>query len=443
MSTRSTNPAAKSLNKQQQMREAALLVFCDPLPGQCVRLELLSAKEWRSLLWWLDTSGLALYFLARIIELQLCDVLPLTVLARLQQNLIDNTERTRGLIEESLEIHRDFQDADFSYATLKGFSLSPHSVPRPELRSQLDLDFLIAEKSAPEARRILERRGYHLHAISGRSWEFKTSDNPAISLKDLYKNMPHRCVELHVETNLQGQPSLLARTEQRDFHGIRMPVLSPVDLFLGQGLHLYKHVCSEFSRTAHLLEFRRHVLARREDEAFWRELQPIAENSPRAALGLGVVTLLITRIMGDFAPESFTRWTVHRLPKSARLWVELYGSGAAFASFPGNKLHLLLQTELESAGVPVKRTLRQVLLPLRLPPPITQSSVNDSLPMRIRRHRTQLRFILFRLRFHVVEGLRYTWESLHWRYRVNRLTRRDLSPLDSSCSPDAPPRISA
>ena len=44
-----------------------------------------------------------------------------------------------------------------------------------------------------------------------------------------------------------------------------MPVLSPVDLFLGQGLHAYKHVCSEFSRVAHLLEFRRHVLARRDD----------------------------------------------------------------------------------------------------------------------------------------------------------------------------------
>jgi Uncharacterised nucleotidyltransferase len=441
MSMLNTNTAPSVPGGQLQVREAVLLAFCDPLPERCARLRRLSGNEWRALLPWLDTSGLALYFLDRVIELQLCDMLPFDVLTRLQQNLTDNTERMRGMIDESITIHRDFQSAHLSYATLKGFSLWPHSVPKPELRSQLDLDFLIAEKSVPEARRILERRGYHLHAVSGRSWEFKTNEIPGTSLKDLYKNVSYRCVELHVEANLQGQPSLLARTGKRDFHGIYMPVLSPVDLFLGQGLHVYKHVCSEFSRTAHLLEFRRHVLARREDNSFWRELQSIAENHPRAALGLGLVTLLITHVMGDFAPEPLTHWTAHRLPNSSRLWIEMYGARSVFASFPGSKLYLLLQRELESASVPANRTRRQVLFPLRLPPAITQASLNDSLSVRIRRYRIQLRFIVFRLRFHIVEGLRYTWESFCWRRRMNRLARRGISALDSPYSPTHLPDV--
>jgi hypothetical protein len=433
MSTLHTSTSPKPLAKQFQAREAVLLIFCDPLPEQYARLWHLSDHEWQQLLRWLDTSGLALYFLDRVLELQLNDLLPRAVMARLQQNLIDNTERLRGMVDESIEIQREFQNANLSYAILKGFSYWPHSVPKLQLRSQLDLDFLVAEDSLSRARQILERRGYRLHLVSGRSWEFKTDHIPQDSLKDLYKNLPSRCVELHVETNTSDGSSLLARTVKRRFHGICMPALSPADLLLGQGLHLFKHVCSDFSRAAHLLEFRRHVLAHLEDDAFWRELQSLGEDNPRASMALGVVTQLITHVMGDFAPASLTRWTVDRLPDSARLWIELYGSRSVFTSFPGSKLYLLLQRELVPVGIPAKRTLRRALLPLRLPPPVSPASANDTLPVRLRRYRVQLRFVCFRLRYHVVEGARYLWELFRWRQYMNS-RGRNIPPLGASRS---------
>jgi hypothetical protein len=433
MSTLHTSTSPKSLAKQLQAREAVLLIFCDPLPEQYARLWHLSDNEWQQLLRWLDTSGLALYFLDRILELKLNDLLPRSVMARLQQNLIDNTERLRGMVDESIEIQREFQSANLSYAVLKGFSLWPHSVPKLQLRSQLDLDFLVAENSASQARQMLERRGYRLHGVSGRSWEFKTDHVPLASLKDLYKNVPHRCVELHLETNTDADSSLLARTVKRRFHGICMPALSPADLLLGQGLHVFKHVCSDFSRAAHLLEFRRHVLAHRENNAFWSELESLAEKNPRASLALGVVTLLITHVMGEFAPASLTRWTVDRLPDSARLWIDLYGGRSVFSSFPGSKLYLLLQRELALVGLPAKRPLRRVLLPLRLPPAISPATANDTFPMRLRRYRVQFRFVCFRLRFHVVEGARYLWELHRWRQYMNARGRSN-APLDTSRS---------
>jgi hypothetical protein len=426
MSTLHTSTSPKPLAKKLQAREAVLLIFCDPLPEQYARLWHLSDHEWQQLLLWLDTSGLALYFLDRVLELQLNDLLPRAVMARLQQNLIDNTERLRGMVDESIVIQREFQNANLSYAVLKGFSFWPHSVPKLYLRSQLDLDFLVTESSFSQARQVLERRGYRLHLVSGRSWEFKTDFIPQTSLKDLYKNVPDRCVELHVETS-EGS-SLLARTVKRRFHGICMPALSPADLLLGQGLHVFKHVCSDFSRAAHLLEFRRHVLAHLEDDAFWHELQDLAEDNPRARLALGVVTLLITHLMGEFAPAALTRWTVDRLPDSARLWVEMYGSRSVFASFPGSKLYLLLQRELAHVGIPAKRTLRRALLPLRLPPTISTSSANDTLPVRLRRYCGQLRYVCFRLRFHVVEGARYVWELHRWRQHMNSRVR-SIAPL--------------
>ena len=285
----------------------------------------------------------------------------------------------------------------------------------------MDLDFLVAEASAREARRILESRGYHLRAISGRSWEFKKNEMLGTSLRDLYKDVPFRSVELHIESSAKGQPSLLARAEMHTFRGIDMPVLSPADQFLGQGMHAFKHICSEFSRTAHLLEFRRHVIARSDDSAFWSQVRACAETSPKAGLGLGVVALLITQVMGTFAPWSFASWTIDRLPACARLWVQLYGEQNVFASFPGSKLYLLLQKELDASGVPARRSLRQALLPLSLPPVIVHASANEKLPMRLRRYRAQLRFILFRIRFHTVEGLRYWRESFRWQQHMNEV----------------------
>jgi hypothetical protein len=407
------------LSRTLQMREAVLVTFCTPVPEQCALLWQLSAKEWNRLLHWLDTSGLALYFLDRITELGLSEMLPAEVLLRLQHNLEDNCMRTDAMIAESAEIHRSFQYSGLSYATLKGFSLWPHSVHKLTLRSQLDLDFLVAEESAARARQILEARGYRLRAISGKSWEFKTDHDSTHTLKDLYKATQSRSVELHIEA---GGPngSLLQRTERINFHGACMPVLAPVDLFLGQALHLYKHLSSEFSRTAHLIEFRRHVLTRFDDATFWRALRARAEGDPKATMASGFVTALITHVMGNFAPQALTCWTVESLPPPARLWIELYGDKTVFASFPGSKLYLLLQKEMQAVGLPAQRSLRQALLPNRWPPAIALRTPDEHLPARIRRYRRQLQFISSRLRFHSFEGLRYLCESVRWRQHRKR-----------------------
>jgi hypothetical protein len=397
-----------------------LLSFCDPVPENVSRLKNLSNRDWNGLLNWLDVSGLALYFLDRMKELQSSDILPTTVMVRLEQNLQDNQERTRGMIVESVAIQQEFQVASLSYATLKGFSLSPRSVPRAELRHQFDLDFLVAQRSAARARKILEARGYRLYAISGRSWEFKRDAAPS-RIRDLYKNLPCRSVELHIEDEGLGYLSLLERVEIREFHGIDMPVLSSVDLFIGQGLHAYKHICSEFSRTSHLLEFRRHVLSRQGEDWFWEKVQSRIEDNPQAGVGLGIVTLLITGIMGEFAPEALTHWTVRRLPTRVYLWVKLYGSRIVFGDTPGSKLHLLLQRELGSEGVRQRRSLRRSLLPLHLPSLVVRGTPGERLHVRMSRYRLQICFVLLRLRFHIVEGLRYLRESRRWRRYARRV----------------------
>jgi hypothetical protein len=125
--------------------------------------------------------------------------------------------------------------------------------------------------------------------------------------------------------------------------------------------------------------------------------------------------------MGPFAPEALTQWTVNVLPPSVRLWVDRYGRHTVFADHPGGKLYLLLEKELEAAGIPAKRPLKKSLLPSRLPPSVIRSSSNEAFSTRIARYRLQIHFLFFRLRFHLVEGLRYAIESYRWRRYLNRL----------------------
>ncbi len=415
-----------NLSRKQRIRMAVFSSFSERTAGHIELLSTLSPREWSGLLDWLDVSGLALYWLDRLVQLGLHSALPQAAIDRLQRNLDDNTVRTRGMIDESVSIQHDFQTANLSYAVMKGISLSPVSVPRPELRHQFDLDYLIEEKDAPEARRILERRGYRLYAISGKSWEFKIHETPHVSRKDLYKDLPYRGVELHLESGAPGQDSRLGRVIKREMFGIAMPVFSPTDLFLSQAQHAFKDLCSAFARASHLLEFYRHVLARHDDQRFWNELRIAAEGNRRTCIAVGAVTYLTGAILDDLddsVPQALTAWTVKTLPSAVRLWLDLYGRRAVVAAHPGTKLHLLLKQQLEAAEAPGKQQFKNVLLPSRLPPAVIRASAGETLWTRIVRYRVQVRFLLSRFRFHIVEGTRYATELYRWRRHLDQLAR--------------------
>lgn len=417
------NSANKALSRAMQLREAILMAFCNPVQAEFSRLLHLPHSEWEDLLPWLDTSGLALYFFDRIEEAGFLNTLPPSVLMRLRQNLADNRQRIVEMAVESTSIQRRFQEAGLSYAVLKGFSLWPISVPKLELRSQLDLDFLVADECVDEARRILEDAGYRLHAHDAKNLDFKANEGRTTSLKDLYKAGRVRSAELHKEHIVAGRPSILARTQTVCFYGIRMPVLAPLDLILGQGLHLFKHICLPYLRAAHMIEFRRHVIARYHDLAFWNHLEEHVAGHAQTRIRLGVAILFITRVMGPFAPEALTRWTAYQVPPRARLWVDLYARQAALAAFPGSKLYLLLEKELEGSGVPPKRPPSRVLMPLRLPPFIVHPVANETLAARMNRYYRQLVFLAFRMRFHILEGIRYFCQSILWRQCRNGVSR--------------------
>ena len=150
----------------RQVVEAVIAVFRDSAAEASHRLSTLKAGDWQRSYHWLDASGMALYFLDRVESLQLESTLPAATLERLRGNLADNRHRSSTMLVEFAALNQSFQRAGLVYANLKGFTLSPESCPRPELRCQLDLDFLIDGTQLDLCQRILGKTGYELSAAT-------------------------------------------------------------------------------------------------------------------------------------------------------------------------------------------------------------------------------------------------------------------------------------
>ena len=407
------------------------------------RLSTFALRDWEDTEFWLDVSGLALYFFDCTAQLGLHDAVPAPVIERLRRKMADNTVRRTDMLAEFTALNEAFSAAGVRFANLKGFTLFPYSCPNPVLRHQIDLDFLVDPAHLLTCRELLEGRGYLLTGATARTWEFKSGGDKPQRFEDLYKSARIRSVELH-----WASETALAHTEVDPRlnrlvswfapwtgPGKAFPALAPADQLLGQALHIFGHLRGESTKPSWLLEYRRHVLARCSDSGFWPELRILARETPHAATALALSTLLATELFGPFAPPELESWTVACLPLRLRLWAAQYGRRILLADFPGTKLYLLLEGELHRSldrttnrEVFVARLRR--LLPLHAAPRILSPAPQETLLDRIRRQTFQTRFLFFRLSFHLRHGIGYGIEARRWK-RFIRGTKTSVDMFES------------
>jgi len=424
-----------SSHADRRVVEAVVASFRDSADRAWDRLCIFSQHDWARSYHWLDASGLALYFLDHIKKLGIEGALPDPVLARLHQNHADNKLRSAWLFGEFAAINQSFQQAGVVYCNVKGFSLSPESCPDPTLRCQLDLDFLVDGRYLTLCQSILAESGYKLTAATETTWEFKAGASELVRIEDHYKVKPQRSVELHFASTSHGvgapiRDERLDRLTYRTWNGVTFPALSDGDLFVGQALHVFGHLRGSSTRLAWLLEYRHNVLAHSNDERFWDEVLERSARHPQAPIGIGLVTLLTSQIFGIDSPSGLDSWTLESLPVPVARWAEIYGRQALLADFPGTKLYMILEDQLALNDSSWRARRRRSLLPLHRAPRIVHPGPGDTFWKLIRGEFNQMRFVLFRVRFHVVEGLRYLRESRRWKKQMDCTQNR--SPVGVS-----------
>lgn len=422
-------------SRSMQLRRTILALFGSEAKKAALQIWSAGPEDWRGVASWLDSSGMALYLLARMQQLEISFLLPPALHARLEQNVADNTSRTAWLLEQMSDLTIQFQRAAIPFAFIKGITLVPHSVPDPRLRCQTDIDILASSKHRAVITAMLLERGYVLHANANGTSEFRTASTRLVSGDERYMIRPQRAIEVHWvrqdATEAQRAsvwPQQLTRAEIRKISGIAIPCLSTLDQFINQALHLFGHLRSEHTRASWIVEFSRHIDTRRHDAAFWESLRMEAGGIPDATLACGVSFTLVENVLLSSPPASIASW-IDDLPKPVTEWVNMYAMRVASADAPGSKLYLILERALAANDSGAKALVRNRLLPNKLPAMVMLGGTREPFLERVRRYGTQLWFISYRLRFHLRQLFVYRVELFRWKKQLGSVEERSNSRL--------------
>jgi hypothetical protein len=364
------------------------------------------------------------------------------VLARFEQNLADNRCRVDHLLYETGCINEKLEQAGVEYAVIKGFSLWPEFCSNPYLRTQSDLDYLVARQSLRSAQNVLLGFGYERrYSPTVQEFVFERPLQRVPSQFDSpYKLQTTPLVELHVgiwedvahHVPFEEPAFVLTNPKLKEWGGLRFPVLSEEDALLLQVLHAFQHMLSHWIKLSWLLEIGRFMEKRSRDWLFWRQFSQRLEGSPRLAEFSTIALELTAKVFSAPMPETAQQWRRFLRP-SARLWLDNYGRNWALGErpphkskvFPDSKLSLFISGEYIADGRARRDSLRHGLMPWKIPgkdPAAVFAPVENQPGTRLRALWVDSTYTAQRLSFHGSAGLRYLWELPRWR-GLTRATR--------------------
>ena len=393
--------------RTKSLRSAILHTFHAVTGAEAAdRLREFSERDWRKLGSWMQASGMGLYFLSELGTRGIEHAVPREVVRGLSQNLADNRERNLAMRSEFVRLNAAFRESGLDFLNVKGISLGAEYCPDPALRQQFDLDFWLRADQAARCEATLRKTGYRVHR-SGNTLECQAGSRVTPPLADFYNPPTQRSAEIHLRPTVDFQN--LPRANGI-LNGLVFPTLSREQTFLYHALHITKHLRSEFTRASWLLELRNAIVDGRNDLEFWRSTRAQCTDGETALL-VGVAVAAAAQVFRFDVPEELAAWTVAVLPARVCAWVEAFTERVLTAHFPGTKLYLLLDQALDAKSGHGHSLQRSLLPPLRVPGYIAarREQGSGSIPSL-----SDAKFVAERVRFHVVEGLRFLRAQQQW-----------------------------
>lgn len=402
-----------------------------PDPARLRELHSAGPRELRAFLQWLDHSGLALYFGARLKQTPQWNEAPAEFRRALDHRTEANTQRTEALLADFRAVSDSLRQHRIPHAFLKGFTLAPAFCPDPNLRHQSDLDVLIAPEFLDEASRALIACGYRLQPIAEPGeFLFATPATCVPTLHDdIYSLPPRREVELHTsiwaaagDVHLAVPGDLLSRLRPRELHGISFPALSLEDAFLAQVLHAFGHLLGSWLRVSWLWEIHYFVEMHAADAGFWQSFGERAGDDPQMRKIIGLVLSLTHRLFRTRIPVAPQAVYLDPLPERISTWVEHCGARWALSGIAGSKLSLFVHREFFDRDATWRAYFLRRMLPRHVKTSPGLAAASDA-ETRLRGRITQIEFTARRLFFHAGAALSFTWEALRWRHALHASRR--------------------
>ncbi len=374
-------------------------------------------RDWRVTKRWLDTSGLALYFLRKLKANVLENSIRPKILSELEQNAADRQAEVQQRFQEFSRLMQMFRQHGIKFAVEKGFALVPEYCPDISLRFQMDLDFLLESSDIEKCHQLLVNDGYrYIPTIHGER-RFKKGDHRTPVMANFYKPKAQYMVELHYDVS-GNAIGILNSLSSPICESITLPVLQPVDFFCAHILHLVKHLRSGWVRADALLEYRSLVNSKKDDRRFWQEVAKRCVD-PDLQFAVMLTAMLANVTLGTpIIPEIMP--LVDSLSPGVCRWIRTYGMEVLTTEHPGSKLCMILDRESQ-ANKPGWLYYIRRLFPLRMPGRISEKGANRDSRRRAAVEESSFLLLLFRYRLREFVRMCYVlpaWRFSEWRSRL-------------------------
>lgn len=414
------------------------LGFSGTASDQANQLRGFRDREWKHVLPWLHDAGLSLYLLQKLKDIKRGDVLPTSVLLRLEENLATNRRRVDYMARQFDFLNHKLNCAGVRYAVVKGFSLVPAFCPDTSLRHQSDFDYLVDDQSLPLARTVLEEAGYSLKKRKTNELVFlrPSAGMPSPADGQYEPDSPY-AVELRRAfwdrdihgVSFEGPEFSVDDVRTRQWQELTFRGLPEEDMFLIQVIHAFNHILTGWVRMSWLYEIAYFLNQRSTDGALWERVERRVEarDEPLLREMIAVVAELSRHFYKAPIPPMFRTWSDELRP-SVRIWIQNYAWTWVFAKnrvdqfslFSASPVVLFLHQQYLSEGDARRHLLRSRLLPWeQLFRRARSIKANSSANAGSRG--PQFQRLLIRVLFHMTGGLRYLWEVPRWR-RLNKPT---------------------
>jgi hypothetical protein len=409
-----------------------------------------SDTQHRRLLRWLDQSGLALYFLNRLQQLNAADQLPNTLRHELETRLAANRERSADMFDEFRRVANSFTDAGVTFCAIKGLSLVPEFCPAQHLRHQTDFDFLISPNSLMHATRALASQGYVQQEIrSSGEVIFSTPQMHVPSAADdIYARPRHREIDMLPSlrmdfhgASISTRMDQLARVRTKRIEDLSFPVLAADDMFALQVLHAFSHFLGSWVRLSWLLEIAYFLEVHHHNDLLWHSV--IERQQGGAPVGgisfdrevFGLVLSLVQEVFPSSRPlpSRLHDWCVQPLPIPIQAWIRHFGRRFARADLNGSKVSLFVYREFVATDTRAGRRACNRYLLRRIFPVGRRSSIGkvSIAPSRakIRANVYQWLHSVRRALFHLCELVSFPLEVIRWKRALRFFQRQRTRPL--------------
>lgn len=314
----------------------------------------LDSSTGRTLLQWLDRSGLALPLLRQLRRQNATSQLSDSFHRALCQRSAANAARTRDILEEAQRLNSAFCCFGVTAVVLKGITLAPDFCDDLALRHQVDFDFLVDPEQVHRAADALGSCGYFTAAVneSGETCFLTPLNHIPSRNDDLYALQRQRQVDLHTSLwepcpwlPAQAPKDCLKLARLQNIAGANYWSLSLEDKFLLQVLHTFRHSFRSWIRLSWLFEIGKCLDNHQHDDQLWNRVVTRAGDTRLTKSIFAFVLGLVHRLFAVPVPVILRNWTADAMTLPLCAWLDYFAPRWATSDWPGSLNNLLLAAE--------------------------------------------------------------------------------------------------